>query len=121
MVLRTVPLGHSGILTKKAGGLEPPTFGFGDRHSTNRTMLQCAVEPRGVEPRSRDFQSCAYTKSAKVPKAAAKIGGCYAVFCVMGKSFKKDKAFIKCMGVTEKCIELMAKCIEVAVKRVEVF
>ena len=30
------------------------------------TMLLC-VEPRGVEPRSRDFQSCAYTKSAKVP------------------------------------------------------
>ena len=25
------------------------------------------MEPRGVEPRSQDFQSCAYTKSAKVP------------------------------------------------------
>ena len=25
------------------------------------------VEPRGVEPRSRDFQSRAYTKSAKAP------------------------------------------------------
>ena len=25
------------------------------------------VEPRGVEPRSTDFQSVAYTKSAKVP------------------------------------------------------
>ena len=25
------------------------------------------MEPRGVEPRSQDFQSSAYTKSAKVP------------------------------------------------------
>ena len=30
------------------------------------------VEPRGVEPRSQDFQSCAYTKSAKVPSEEAK-------------------------------------------------
>ena len=29
------------------------------------------VEPRGVEPRSQDFQSCAYTKSAKVPFVGA--------------------------------------------------
>ena len=28
---------------------------------------QCLVEPRGVEPRSMDFQSIAYTKSAKAP------------------------------------------------------
>ena len=25
------------------------------------------VEPRGFEPRSQDFQSCAYTRSAKAP------------------------------------------------------
>ena len=30
------------------------------------------MEPRGVEPRSQDFQSYAYTKSAKVPSAEAK-------------------------------------------------
>ena len=30
------------------------------------------VEPRGFEPRSQDFQSCAYTKSAKVPSEEAK-------------------------------------------------
>ena len=34
--------------------------------------LKIFVEPRGVEPRSRDFQSCAYTKSAKVPSEEAK-------------------------------------------------
>ena len=30
-----------------------------------------SVEPRGVEPRSEDFQSSAYTKSAKVPNIVA--------------------------------------------------
>ena len=30
------------------------------------------VELRGFEPRSQDFQSCAYTKSAKVPSEEAK-------------------------------------------------
>lgn len=34
--------------------------------------LNIFVEPRGVEPRSQDFQSCAYTKSAKVPSEEAK-------------------------------------------------
>ena len=33
---------------------------------------QCRVEPRGVEPRYLDFQSSAYTTSAKVPSAEAK-------------------------------------------------
>ena len=56
-------------------------------------MLQCVVEPRGFEPRSQDFQSCAYTKSAKVPKAAAKIGGCYAVFLRNGENSRKTKIF----------------------------
>ena len=38
---------------------------------TNYTMRQCYdVGPRGFEPRSQDFQSCAYTKSAKVPELA---------------------------------------------------
>ena len=32
------------------------------------------VEPRGIEPRSQDFQSCAYTKSAKVPIIVAPDG-----------------------------------------------
>ena len=32
------------------------------------------MEPRGVEPRSQDFQSCAYTKSAKVPCLVAPDG-----------------------------------------------
>ena len=34
--------------------------------------LNTFVEPRGVEPRSLDFQSYAYTKSAKVPSEEAK-------------------------------------------------
>ena len=33
-----------------------------------------SVEPRGVEPRSEDFQSSAYTKSAKVPFVVAPDG-----------------------------------------------
>ena len=33
-----------------------------------------SVEPRGVEPRSEDFQSSAYTKSAKVPNVVASDG-----------------------------------------------
>lgn len=33
-----------------------------------------SVEPRGVEPRSEDFQSSAYTKSAKVPYVVAPDG-----------------------------------------------
>ena len=37
-----------------------------------RTPHYILVEPRGVEPRSQDFQSCAYTKSAKVPSEEAK-------------------------------------------------
>ena len=37
-----------------------------------RTPHYILVEPRGVEPRSQDFQSCAYTKSAKVPLEEAK-------------------------------------------------
>ena len=36
--------------------------------------LNKLVEPRGVEPRSQDFQSCAYTKSAKVPCLVAPDG-----------------------------------------------
>ena len=31
------------------------------------------AEPRGVEPRSLDFQSSAYTKSAKVPSQNQKV------------------------------------------------
>ena len=34
--------------------------------------LNIFVEPRGVESRSQNFQSCAYTKSAKVPSEEAK-------------------------------------------------
>ena len=34
--------------------------------------LNIFVEPRGVEPRYLDFQSSAYTKSAKVPLEEAK-------------------------------------------------
>ena len=34
--------------------------------------LNMLVEPREVEPCSQDFQSCAYTKSTKVPLEEAK-------------------------------------------------
>ena len=37
-----------------------------------RTPHYFLVEPRGVEPRYLDFQSSAYTKSAKVPLEEAK-------------------------------------------------
>lgn len=32
------------------------------------------MEPRGIEPRSKDFQSSGYTKSAKVPIKAERKG-----------------------------------------------
>lgn len=37
-------------------------------------MIYLGVEPRGIEPRSKDFQSSAYTKSAKVPIKAERKG-----------------------------------------------
>ncbi len=56
-------------------GLEP-TKPKGSRFTVcSRCRLrtpQCRVEPRGVEPRYLDFQSSAYTMSAKVPSAEAK-------------------------------------------------
>ena len=60
----------------EVAGLEP-TKPNGDRFTFCsrcrwRTPHYILVEPRGVEPRSQDFQSCAYTKSAKVPSEEAK-------------------------------------------------
>ena len=46
-----------------------PVSSSGLWHNRSKKRLaRLLVEPRGVEPRSQDFQSCAYTKSAKVPK-----------------------------------------------------
>ena len=60
----------------EVAGLEP-TKPNGDRFTVCsrcrwRTPHYILVEPRGVEPRYLDFQSSAYTKSAKVPLEEAK-------------------------------------------------
>ena len=47
-------------------GFEPPLAESGSAVLTI-TLWSNVVEPRGVEPRSQDFQSRAYTKSAKAP------------------------------------------------------
>ena len=74
------PLGHPHNTNYapivEVAGLEP-TKPNGDRFTVCsrcrwRTPHYILVEPRGVEPRSQDFQSCAYTKSAKVPSEEAK-------------------------------------------------
>ena len=52
LVLQTIPLDHSGI---------PSCYGC---HYANSHYF---VDTRGIEPRSQDFQSCAYTMSAKCP------------------------------------------------------
>lgn len=65
-----------GIIVRKAG-LEPAMSlddGFTVRSRSRWSTSECFVEPRGVEPRSRDFQSCAYTKSAKAPCLVAPDG-----------------------------------------------
>ena len=65
-----------GIFVRKAG-LEPAMSlddGFTVRSRSRWSTSECFVEPRGVEPRSQDFQSCAYTKSAKAPCLVAPDG-----------------------------------------------
>ncbi len=57
------------IFVRKAG-LEPAMSlddGFTVRSRSRWSTSEFFVEPRGVEPRSQDFQSCAYTQSAKAP------------------------------------------------------
>ena len=87
---RLRPLGHTSILAG-IDGVEPTTNGLTGHCSATelyprgvtegvRTLglrshipalclpeLQSPAEPRGVEPRSMDFQSIAYTTSAKAP------------------------------------------------------
>ena len=48
-------------------GLEPSTFGPTIQHSDQLSYSHHVAEPRGIEPRSMDFQSIAYTTSAKAP------------------------------------------------------
>ena len=65
-----------GKIVRKAG-LEPAMSlddGFTVRSRSRWSTSECFVEPRGVEPRSQDFQSCAYTKSAKAPCLVAPDG-----------------------------------------------
>ena len=54
--------------------------------------LNIFVEPRGVEPRSQDFQSCAYTQSAIVPKTAEAKG--FEPLIPEGMSVFKTGAFV---------------------------
>ena len=65
-----------GNVVRKAG-LEPAMSlddGFTVRSRSHWSTSEYVVEPRGVEPRSQDFQSCAYTKSAKAPFLVASDG-----------------------------------------------
>ena len=48
-------------------GLESATPGVTGRYSNQLNYHHHVVESRGIEPRSQDFQSCAYTWSAKTP------------------------------------------------------
>ena len=41
----------------------------GMSHTFLNRLFEYSAEPRGIEPRSPDFQSGAYTTSAKVPYA----------------------------------------------------
>ena len=45
-----------------------------DINTINMLHRALSVKPRGVEPRSEDFKSSAYTKSAKVPNVVAPDG-----------------------------------------------
>ena len=48
-------------------GFEPAIWGFVDPYSYPTELPHREVESYGIEPHSQDFQSCAYTKSAKIP------------------------------------------------------
>lgn len=45
-----------------------------DHFTTETLLFVLKVEPRGIEPRSVDFQSTAYTTSAKAPKFRSAYG-----------------------------------------------
>ena len=53
-------------------GLEPATFSFVARCSFQLSHRSIGVESHGVEPCSQNFQSCAYTKSAKIPMCGSR-------------------------------------------------
>ena len=55
------------MLGEKGRGLEPSTSGSTIQYSGQLSYSHHVAEPRGVEPRSMDFQSIAYTTSAKAP------------------------------------------------------